>query len=149
MTPAQHIVASTATSTFFYYLTQSWPGTVVCFLSGILIDLDHVLDYWIFKRKISLSFKELDNFCTEDKSGKIFLILHSYELMFILWIVSAYFKWPTEWLGALYGMSVHLLCDQIGNPVYPPAYFLFYRWKIGFPKAVFFRDYFVKEFRRT
>ena len=35
MTPAQHLVTSTATSTLFYYLTRSWPGAAVCFLIGL------------------------------------------------------------------------------------------------------------------
>ena len=95
------------------------------------------------------SFKELKDFCLKDKSGKIFLIFHSYELMAVFWAVILYFHPSVVWFGLAFGMSVHLLLDQIFNPIYPLAYFLVYRMKLGFPKAIFFNEGLVKEFEQT
>ena len=135
----KHVIASGLTSAFFLFLTKSWGGAIACFVSGILIDLDHLLDYCIIKKRMCWSLDTLKAFCT-DKTGKIYLVLHSYELMIILWAAMIYLKATGIWLGLLYGMSVHILLDQLTNPIYPLAYFWFYRLKLGFPKVVFFND---------
>ena len=139
-----HIVASSVTAAWFGVTTQSPVGTIACFLSGIFIDLDHVLDFYIFKKNLPRSYKELKDFCL-DPSGKIYLFLHSYELMAFLWVVVFCFKPSVLFVGLLFGMSVHLLLDQLTNAIYPLAYFIFYRLKLGFPKVIFFRDQPVKE----
>ena len=144
MTPVKHVVASGVTSVLFAFLTRSWVGTMACFLSGIFIDLDHLLDYCIFRKKMCWSIKELEDFCFE-RTGKIYLILHSYELMAILWVTVYYFGMQPVWFGIIFGMSVHMLLDQIINPVHPLAYFLFYRLKIGFTKAIFFNEGLIEE----
>lgn len=144
MMPAHHVLASAATSAFFFSLTKSWGGSVACFLSGVLIDLDHWLDCCIIQKKLCLSFQEVKRFCFKN-SGKIYLVLHSYELMAGLWALVVYLEASALWLGLLYGMTVHLLIDQLTNTVHPLAYFLFYRIKEGFPKSIFFQDTLAKK----
>ncbi len=133
----QHILASGITGIVFAKLTNSWPGTIACFLSGILIDLDHLLDYVINKKKMCWSVKKLENFCAQKEDGKIYFFLHSYELVAFLWLIVFCFKLNAIWLGIVFGMSIHLLIDQLANPIYPLTYFLFYRFKLGFPKSLF------------
>ena len=146
MTPSKHVVASGITSAGFAFITQSLPGAVACFLSGIFIDLDHLLDFYLIKRKMCWSLRELHDFCLNIKTGKIYLVFHSYELMAVLWI-SAYFYPNSIWIGCLFGMSVHLLLDQVSNPIYPWAYFLLYRMQLGFPKKIFFHEDFIQELK--
>ena len=138
MMPGQHVIASGITSAFFMFLTRSLPGTIVCFFSGILIDLDHILDYYLIKKKMCWSLKELVDFCLDQKVEKAYLVLHAHELMAVLWIVASYRRLNALWIGGLFGMSVHLLLDQIANPVDGLTYFWFYRSRIGFPKSLFF-----------
>ena len=145
--PSKHIVASMAVSAIFLSLSKSLAGALACFLSGILIDLDHALDFILIRKKMFNSFRELKSFCL-DKSGKVYLLFHSYELLALLWVFAVLWRVPSLYLGFLYGMSIHLLLDQITNTIYPLTYFLVYRKKLGFPKALFFRGQ-VEEFDRV
>lgn len=142
MTLEKHIVLSGVTTAIFSYFSQSWPGLAACFLGGVFIDLDHFLDYCIIKRRICLSVKKLEDYCLKEKSGKLYLILHSYELLLAGWIITSFFNPNPIFLGLLFGLTVHMIFDQLLNPVYPMAYFLTYRAWFGFPKKVFFSDNF-------
>ena len=145
MTPNQHLVASTVTAGIFGAVTRSWEGTLVCFLSGIFIDLDHLLDFYWIKKRMCWSLKELCDFCLKGREGKIYLIFHSYELMAVLWIIVLLFFVNPIGLGLMFGLTVHMFLDQIGNPVYPGAYSWFCRRRFGFQKKIFFKDDFLKD----
>lgn len=134
MSPTQHTVASGVTSAIFYAVHPSWSATAICFLSGIFIDLDHVLDLYLYKKRLFLGLNDLFNFCGREKGGKLYLILHSYELLVLFWIAIFMFRLDINWLGLGVGLSVHLILDQIFNPMMPLAYFLLYRFKCGFIK---------------
>lgn len=148
MTLKQHIVVSGVTSAAFAYFSRSWPGAMACFLSGILIDLDHFWDYCIIKGKICWSVKQLEDYCFKEKAGKSYLILHSYELLVVLWIAVSFLKSDSVLLGFLLGMTVHMIFDQFVNPVCPLAYFLLYRAWFGFPKIIFLKDEFVEYLKK-
>lgn len=47
-----HIVVSTIISGVSQYIFNSWQMSITVFLSGIFIDLDHLLDYFIYEKKI-------------------------------------------------------------------------------------------------
>ena len=137
MTPAKHVAISVVTAAGFGFFTKSWAGGLACFLSGIFIDLDHVLDFIIFEKRLCKSLKELERFC-EQRHGKIYLFLHSFELLLILWITVFYFHFEPIWLGIVFGLTVHMVADQIVNPVNPWTYFILYRAKLKFPRSIFF-----------
>lgn len=42
-----HALASTIISGILYSVFKSWGLAAASFISGILVDLDHVIDYWI------------------------------------------------------------------------------------------------------
>ena len=134
MTPTQHVVASGTTTAIFYFVHPSWSAAAICFLSGIFIDLDHVLDLFIYKKRILLSVRDLFDFCGREKGGRLHLIFHSYELLALLWVAIFYFHLNINWLALAVGLSVHLILDQIFNPMKPLAYFLWFRIKCGFTK---------------
>ena len=138
MTPTQHTIASGITSAVFYAYSHSLPASLSCFLSGILIDVDHILDLCIYKRKLNFTIRDLFNFCEREKGGKLYLIFHSYELLAFLWVSIIAFHGPTVWLGLAIGVSVHIFLDQVANPVRPWVYFLGYRLKVGFVKEFIF-----------
>ena len=138
MTPANHVIASAATGAVFAALTQSLEGTLACFLSGILIDIDHHFDLWIYKKKLLFHIKHIYDFCDKEKEGKIYLIFHSYELLAVLWMCIIFFHLNWIWRGIAVGFSVHLLLDQVGNAVKPGTYFLWYRIKNHFRKESVF-----------
>jgi len=144
MMPAGHVAASGIVSVVFLSLSKSVAGAVACFFSGILIDLDHALDFVVLRKKMFRSVQELKDFCL-DKKGKIYLFLHSYELFFVLWALAIGSGVSPVYLGILYGMSTHLLLDQVTNTIYPLTYFFYYRSRLGFSKALFFRGQ-IREF---
>lgn len=135
MSPTSHAVISAGTSAVFWYATGSVPGAIVCFLSGIFIDLDHHLDYWLNKKELPLDYKKLLYFSEVEKEGKPYLFLHSYELLALLWIAVFYYGLGPVWSGLVLGLSVHMIADQICNPVRPLAYFFIYRLKHGFHRG--------------
>lgn len=141
MSPTAHTIASGVVSITFAYFTRSLGGTLLCFFSGILIDLDHVLDYWIAKKKLPLRYKDLFSFCAYEKMGKVYLVLHSYELHVIFWLAIFYWKLNVLWMGLAVGMTTHLVFDQIVNRCLQPlGYFAWNRFKHGFSKKYTFRE---------
>ena len=149
MNPAKHVAASALTSTAFFSMTHSWPGTIACFLSGIVIDVDHLFDFYIHHKRMCWSLSEMYDFCLKDKAGKMYMVFHTYELLVLLWIAVALLKFDTVLLGMAVGLSIHMMFDQMINPVYPLAYFWFFRWRFGFSKKIFFHEDFLEEQKIT
>ena len=144
MTPTRHTVISAVTSVGFFYFTQSLIGTATCFFAGILIDLDHILDFLIEKKRFPFNYADLWSFCAYEKAGKLYLILHSYEFFVVWWFLVVYYHLNYFWLGLMVGMTVHMLADQISNPCKPWAYFLLCRIKCGFSREIILNEEFYK-----
>ena len=134
MSPIKHTVISGVLSLGFFALTKSWTGTLACFLSGIFIDIDHFFDFWIVKKRFKCGYDDLMTYGIREKAGIVFLIFHSYELLAALWFAIYLYDLNAVWLGIAWGTTVHLLADQMSNPLRPPGYFFFYRMKYGFAK---------------
>lgn len=145
MSPTSHVAASAVVSAVFALYSRSPEGTIACFLSGIFIDLDHFVDYWIAKRKLIFSYPELYAFCANEKTGRLHLFLHSYELHALMWAAVYFGKASFLWQGLAVGMTSHLFLDQIFNPLRPFVYFFIYRLKHGFHKKCIFTE----EYYRT
>lgn len=148
MKPSEHTVISVVTSGIFYAGTHSWPGTVMCFLSGIFIDLDHHLDFVLNKGRFPWKYPDLWSFAAEEKDGKFFLIFHSYELFAVLWFAVLYFHLDPVWFGMMVGATVHMIADQAANPASPLAYFFIYRLKHGFEKKWVFDSEYYKTLKK-
>ena len=145
MKPVSHTILSGVTSAAFAYATHAWWATIVCFLSGIFIDLDHFLDFALHKKKIPFRYKELFAFCADEKDGRMYLILHSYELFALYWLAVTFYQADAVWIGLGVGVTIHMIADQVANPLKPLAYFLSYRIKQGFEKRNIFRpEYYAK-----
>lgn len=140
MKPAQHVVISSGVGLVLAWWIQSAAAGLACFLSGVFIDIDHYLDFYLEKKKIPFRYKELTDFCNRDNKdrGRLRLIFHSYEFLVVLWLAVSYWHLNELWLGFAVGLSQHLVCDQLTNPFRPLAYFLAYRLKYGFQKEYIF-----------
>jgi hypothetical protein len=145
MMPVSHAAASGIVSAVFAYLTHSVVGTIVCFLSGIFIDLDHLIDFWIAKKKIIIDYPKLVSFTGLERGGKLFLVLHSFEFWLLFWVVIVYYQLNEVWVGLAVGGSAHLIIDQLANPTKPLSLSLLYRWKHRFAKECIFRDDYYQE----
>ncbi|MCX5781983.1 MAG: hypothetical protein NT145_04685 [Elusimicrobia bacterium] len=126
----QHIAVSSIVSLGLYAWTQSFPIAISSFLAGFLLDLDHLIDYW---REHPIKFDLIHFFktCEEFRLVKVYLFLHSIELLLPLGFLAYYSRSPWV-LGFLIGFSQHMLFDHLLNPVFPYTYSFFYRWNKGF-----------------
>jgi len=121
-----HIVTSAALSGLLYAMLKSWPMSIACLISGILVDLDHVLDYIVeFGPK-----PDLKNFLSSFPEGRyhrIFILLHAWEWV----VIGTVAVWLTGWqpwaVGALAGYVLHMVFDQFVNHPDSWGYFLLWR----------------------
>lgn len=148
MKPSEHVVISAVTGGIFFAGTQSWPGTIACFLSGVFIDIDHHLDFFLNKGRFPWKYSDLWSFSAEEKDGKFYLILHSYELFAFWWFLVLYLHPDVLWFGILVGMSVHIIADQAVNPANLLAYFFVYRLKHNFEKKWVFNSEYYKSLKK-
>lgn len=71
---------------------------------------------------------------------KLYLVLHSYEILIILWII-IYTAGPSVfWKAAAIGLTQHIILDQFTNPVFILSYFFTYRLLNGFDKAMIIKE---------
>jgi hypothetical protein len=140
MSPVKHTFISTIVSAVFHYFTRSLPATVVCFLSGIFIDVDHILDYYIHRTHVTLNYEKLVDFCGREKAGRLYLFFHSYEIWFTFALVIMIYPVDLVWIALWIGVAAHMLADQLSNGLRPYAYFLTYRMKHGFDKKYLFTE---------
>ncbi|MFT7538703.1 MAG: hypothetical protein ACI9F2_000854 [Lysobacterales bacterium] len=145
MMPVYHITISSVLGVIFITWLNSWEAALVCLGCGVLIDLDHHLDYFIATKKLPFKYKELKYFCMTDKNHKLYLFFHTYEGLILLWLCIYYFNLDIVWLGAAVGLSVHLICDQLHNPMKALTYFFVYRVVNNFDKRKLYATDFYKK----
>jgi hypothetical protein len=125
-----HTAFSAVISGILYIIFKSWGLATACFISGIFIDLDHIVDY---TREHGRPFNIKNFFRVNNNAqyNKILLLWHGWEWL-ILWGMAA---WLTDWnpwiIGILIGFSQHLVLDNI-NSGSRWSYSLFWRWRQGF-----------------
>jgi hypothetical protein len=110
-------------------------GVVCGFLGGFLIDLDHVLEYFLvygFNFNL-IYFLQGREFLLSDK---IHLWFHAWEYVIILVILTRLFKkYKTIQVVVVTlacAISVHLLTDSIINKYPHQFYSLSHRWELNF-----------------
>jgi hypothetical protein len=129
-----HIIVSAGVSLGCQVTMHSWPATLGCFASGVLIDLDHYLEYWLLRKKFPYRYKDLVDFCWYNEEKKLYLLFHAYEYVFVLWFLIFFSGLRQVWLGLAIGLTIHLVLDQFTNPIKPLFYFLTFRIKNQFDK---------------
>lgn len=138
MRPPAHLAVSTVSGILSYVAFDSFEVGASCFLSGILIDVDHVFDYLtrIKIRTLSVS----DFFHTElwGPQGKLRLVFHAWEYIPLLFLM---FLWPDLReisTGLIIGMALHLVLDHLYNKGHPLTYSIIFRWLNNFDFNCFF-----------
>jgi len=126
MMPQYHLLASTIIATALLILTKSPTASLLCLLTGFLLDTDHLIDYWLYKKKITLDKGILQGFY--EKWNKIPIIFHSIELLIPITLLSLlYPSLSTILLGTAIGLTSHLILDFTNYELHPLSYFLTYR----------------------
>lgn len=143
MKPGNHIIISIGVSIGLYLYFHSFLAALVSFISGVFIDIDHILDY-ILHGKISLHLVDYYLFSLEKQFSKIFLFFHSFEVIILFWIVITIYKSNIYWICFAVGLTQHLILDCIDNSlkvsIKPFSYFLIYRAIKGFRRELLFKE---------
>ena len=127
MTPRPHIVASGIISILSIAYFKSFGDAAVCFLAGVLIDLDHIIDYYL-NYGFTVSIKKIYNCCEMMDLKKLYIVLHSYELIAFLWAAIYIFSLSKFWQAIALGLTQHIILDQLFNPIRTFGYLFTYRF---------------------
>lgn len=125
-----HVPLSLSVGAATYAVWRSPTLSISCLLFGIFIDLDHFYDYFM-SEGFRLDIKDFFYKCYHYKLKKLYLILHSYELLFLLFSFLFVVK-SDILLGVFIGMLSHIIADVLGNPVNFVVYSFIYRYKNNF-----------------
>jgi len=108
-----------------YAYFKSLTCGLIAFASGILVDIDHVLDFTVHYglkkyRSFFVNMKWL-------KLHRVFLLFHSYEFLIISWFLVITNPSNTYMISFALGFTQHMLLDRLHNPISQRGYFLIYR----------------------
>ncbi|NLB60486.1 MAG: hypothetical protein GX806_05400 [Lentisphaerae bacterium] len=121
-----HAIASLIVSGLVWLWLRSAAAAGACFLAGVFVDLDHVLDYSLqYGRRIR--WRHLIAVFETGLFENIYIFLHAWEWILVMLVLLWLIDWKPALLGLLIGFGTHLAMDQIGNRHQPWSYFLFYR----------------------
>jgi hypothetical protein len=118
---------------------KSFASALVCFFSGILVDVDHYIDY-ARDRGLNCNLKEFFRYCHSSKYDRLFILFHGYEYFVPLAFILVRSDYNLVLTAVFVGYVQHLLFDQFTNPVKPLAYFITYRLKNRFRKECVLTD---------
>lgn len=126
MRPSSHVAVSGVISVYLWIHYRSFACALISFLAGTLIDLDHLFDFYANNR-FTLSMKRIYCACLRVRFKRLYILLHSYEVLALFWLAIYAFSLSNIWKAAAIGLTQHVICDQITNPISTYGYFLVYR----------------------
>lgn len=138
MKPSHHIGVSLIAGVVTFFTIRAILPSVVCFLAGWLIDVDHIWDFYANGCR-RFSIKRFGLAMDSGEIKKAHFYLHSYELLLILILLSFATQFNYLLSYTALGFAIHLFLDQIGNPVNSLTYFLTYRILNGFKPEIIFK----------
>ncbi|MCL4416780.1 MAG: hypothetical protein M1365_08810 [Actinobacteria bacterium] len=139
-----HFILVGGISWFFYWKSRNWRLILAIVLSGIFIDIDHFFELFIYilMNPSRLSYEVMMSGEMISKTGKIYLLLHSWELIPILSfagiVLERKLKIKGLMLAVVLSYSTHLLWDQVHLAHNPLAYFFTYRLLNNFSLSSFY-----------
>ena len=117
---------SVAAAAGIYTITRSAPMIVAFLCAGVLLDLDHWVDYW-FEYGRRFDVLHFFRVVAQKRFRRAFLLLHTWE-GFLLSIGLAWWSGWNPWLaGGCLGWGSHLLLDQFSTHPNRFGYFLIWR----------------------
>jgi len=131
---ANHAIIAITIGSIIYSYTHSWMAFLGFSFANILVDLDHYIDY-IREHRFTFNIKKVHDVCLYPTNfEKLILIMHSYELIILMWVAILLFRSNFMWRYIIMGISLHILIDQMTNPILPQTYFFLFRIKNGFKR---------------
>ncbi len=135
-----HVTLSTVISGILFAVFKSWELSITSFIAGILIDIDHVIDYFI-EHGLRSNLKEFLPYFYKEKHRKITLLFHGWEWLFCLGAAAILTEFNPYVTGVLIGYGHHIAFDYFYNKTSVWTYSLIWRWKKNFDsQTIFPRD---------
>lgn len=138
--PVSHIIAAGAMAAPAYVITHSTEATAAFCAASVVMDVDHLMDYFIFGER-PLTATAFFRPGAPEKWERLIFLLHSYEFIAVMAALSIYSSIPIMWPISA-GFAVHLLMDEVGNRmpwkatrIRPFFYFFTFRLLKGFRRA--------------
>jgi len=123
-----HLIVSSFVFIIIYIFFKSWQLAFLAFFSGILIDLDHLVDYFLVY-KTNLEAKKFLAGHQFLESKKAYVFLHGWEWIIIILLVGFLTGFMRPAIAMALGILGHLIVDQtLGFKHEPLFYFLTYRF---------------------
>jgi hypothetical protein len=117
MGPIGHTVISSAVAGGTWAITGSPAAAGVALGVGVLMDVDHLYDY--YQRYV------------KGKKDRVYVLFHAWEYPMIMSLISLVFYHPFL-LAAILGHLAHVTTDHVWNRLTPLAYSIIYRGIKGF-----------------
>jgi hypothetical protein len=116
-----------------YLVSQSSAAFFVSLFSGVLIDIDHIFDYY-FQKGVTLRLDKIYACYEQLECEYVVILFHSVELLLLLWVFIAMLKLDLLWVAFAIGLTQHVISDIISNHkfIYSYSYLLSYRITRGF-----------------
>lgn len=142
----KHVIASVLVSALVWLWLRSSAAALACFLMGVFIDLDHIIDF-LYNNRRHLRFRRFFAVFEFEILENIFVFLHSWEFALVWLALLACVpdaRQPVA-LGLFVGFVTHLGLDNLFNRHSRWAYFILYRLRYGFAAKYY---YGAREYRR-
>ncbi len=133
-----HTLAALAISAYVFYRFGNWKLSVLAILWGVGLDIDHLLDYFIWQQSLSFNLAEFLSGGYYREMAHLSLFLHGWEYPIIILIGQRFLKKkpknrhiPRILQTIAWTWLAHLIVDQLTNFPPPFAYFITYRLFFG------------------
>lgn len=137
MRPLRHLAYSTAAASALFATTRSLKAAVGCVAAGVLVDLDHLIEYRNYCGD-DWKWEEFSTGSYFDAKGTVKVIFHSWEAAAVMWgivLTQNGIRKNHLLYGITVGYTLHLVLDQIGNHMGKMGYFEVYRWLVGWQQS--------------
>lgn len=111
-----HFAIGLAIGLYFFRKYKNIKLVLISLIASIFIDLDHLFDLWLYSTNFHQPFNPLAVISVDffQLSGKIYILLHSYELIIILFALG--YLYPKgkyyAWVIAV-SFLFHIIIDQL------------------------------------
>jgi hypothetical protein len=144
----RHSAFSLIIGGLLFMMFKSWAISLSCIISGIFIDLDHIIDV-VREHGLDVTVKDFFKICNNGQFDRIILLLHGWEWL-PLWTITAWLTGWNPWItGTLIGLGQHLVLDAYSNSSNILSYSLIWRWKNNFHFDTLFPKFKSSKYRHS
>ncbi len=138
MKPSLHVAVSISLGAIIWFLYKSFLAVGLCLFSGVLIDIDHAIEFLLSHglkgfsiKNVFIASKNADKPGAPYRFKKLHLVFHSLEAAFVLVVISILTN-NMYLISFTIGYAAHLGMDIGANPFNPIYYFTIARARRNF-----------------